>query len=124
MSGNFHIAFWVRRFSRRLCTRLLPMALAIGAVLLTLTPAWAQGVSPSEATAAQNKAAEKPFKAASKLYDKGEFDKAIELFRESFEIVASPNTALMIARSYRDAGQLSKAVEEFKHAVEVAESAA
>lgn len=117
-SGNFRVLMHGNR--RRIATA----GLILAAAMLGASPVWAEGVTPWDASAKEARSAEVKFKAASKLYDKGEFDKAIELFQESYEIVASPNTSLMIARAYREGGQLRKSMAEFHHAVEVAEAAA
>jgi hypothetical protein len=103
--------------------RLAAMML-MAAVLLVSGVAQAAGVPVYEASKAQLAAAQKKFEEGSRLYDNGEFERAIELFRESHEIVASPNTSLMIARSYRDAGNMSAAHAAYQAALSEAEVAA
>ena len=92
--------------------------------MLATNPAWADGVPVSEASKAQLKAAEKKNAAANKLFKVGNFQKAIELFLESHDIVADPNVSLMVARSYREMGELLPTRAEFLGALKEAEAAA
>jgi hypothetical protein len=89
--------------------------LASVAFVLALHPtvSLAAGVSVEKATKEQTQAAQRTFQAADDLFDAKRFDEAITAFRASWEIVASPNSRLMIARSLRELGRLDEAYAEF-----------
>ena len=90
-------------------------SVAIGMSLLLVTaPASAAGVPPGDATRAQNQAAQKEFAKADRQFDARHFDEALTGFRASHEIVASPNTRLMVARALREGGKLADAYTEFE----------
>jgi hypothetical protein len=98
------------------------MIVAGGAALLGVaTPAWAEGVSVSAATAEQVEAAQETFRTADELFDVQEYDAAIAKYRESYDIVASPNSRLMVARGLRELGRLDEAFHEYEATLDQAE---
>ncbi len=93
--------------------RLLPalaMALALAA---SGAPARADGVDPGGATPVQREQAQGRFLKGRELYTQGRFDAALEEFRGSHGIVASPNARLYTARCHRELGHLVAAYSEF-----------
>ncbi|MCC6900635.1 MAG: hypothetical protein IT377_16770 [Polyangiaceae bacterium] len=103
--------------------RLLPVALlALG--LLVPQAALAAGIPIEKASKEQLKAAQRTFEAADGLFDAKRYKEAITAYRASNEIVASPNSRLMIARSLAALGQLDDAYYELVGAVNDAKSAA
>jgi stress response protein YsnF len=76
------------------------------------------------ATAEQVRLAQDAFGEGDELFDTQEYEKAIERYRASYAIVASPNTALMIARSLRELGRLDEAHAQYETTVAEAERAA
>jgi hypothetical protein len=90
---------------RRWC---LPMCFALSTSALS---AWAgEGHSP---TKDQRAGAQKTFAVGSKLYDSQHYEEALAAFRASYQIVASPNSRLMVARSLRELGHLAEAYREY-----------
>lgn len=103
--------------------RFLPVALlALG--LLVPQASLAAGVPIEKASKDQLKAAQRTFEAADGLFDAKRYKEAITAYRASNEIVASPNSRLMIARSLAALGQLDDAYYELVGAVNDAKSAA
>jgi hypothetical protein len=97
---------------------------ALVAVLLAASPAFADGVPIEEANISQLKAAQKTFEAADELFDAQQYEAAIKAFRTSSEIVASPNSRLMIARAMQKLGKFGDAYSELESAIDLAERAA
>jgi hypothetical protein len=91
--------------------------------LLFASSAWAEGVAPAQATQQQAEEADKKFQEGQKLIEQGDFDSALVRFRESHDIVARPDSSLMIARVLRDTGQLVEARAEFEKALTEAKAA-
>jgi len=87
-------------------------------------PAWGAGATVYDATPDQLKAAQKTFEVANDLFDAGRYEEAITAFRASYDIVASPNSRLMVARSLRELGRLDDAYQEFEAALADAKAAA
>ena len=83
---------------------------------------WAAGASLDEATKEQSLAAQKAFEAADAEYDARHFAEALAGYRASYDVVKSPNTRLMIARSLRELGRLGEAYAEAKAALAEAEA--
>jgi hypothetical protein len=73
----------------------------------------AAGVDPAQATPEQREQAQGHFLKAKGLYEKNDFKGALDEFRASFDVVASPNTELYIARTLRELGQPVDAYVEF-----------
>jgi hypothetical protein len=83
-------------------------ALALGAVLVPPTEAWAQG--------AQDGAAQVRFQKGRELFLANDFAAALVEFRAANELLASPNTRLYIARCERELGHFASAYLEFQRA--------
>lgn len=77
------------------------------------SPARAVGADPAKATSVQREQAQSLFMKGKKLFQRERFGEALEAFRASHEIVASPNTRLLIARCLREEGRLVEAYVEF-----------
>lgn len=95
-----------------------------GAAASSLAPstAWAAGAAPGQATAAQRRDAQTHYDKARKAYLAGNYGPAIEEFRASFDVVASPNTSLYLARALRENGQAGDAYAEFGRTIDSASS--
>jgi tetratricopeptide (TPR) repeat protein len=76
-----------------------------------------EGVDPLTASPVQSEQAQLRFKQAKELYEAGQLRQALNEFRESRAIVASPNSRLYIARCLRDLGQLVEAYSLFGRTV-------
>jgi hypothetical protein len=112
----------VGRFIR---ARFKPGLFLVAAALLLLSvPAWGAGATVNDATPDQLKAAQKTFEVANDLFDAGRYEEAITAFRASYDIVASPNSRLMVARSLRELGRLDEAYQEFEASLADAKAAA
>jgi hypothetical protein len=72
----------------------------------------------------QWRAAQKLFQAADELYDAGKYSEAITAYRASYDIVGSPNSRLMIARSLRALERFTEASKELELAEREASSIA
>ena len=88
-----------------------------------VTTVSAQGVSVDAASDQQKAEAGKRFTEAKKHYDAKRFDQALAGFRSSYDIVASPNTIVQIARALQDMGNLEEAYTTFVEAERVAREA-
>jgi hypothetical protein len=93
-------------------------SLAAFAAALTLTAAapsaFAAGVTPGNETPVQRHQAESLFFRGKSFVVLKQYDKALADFHASLDIVASPNTRLLIARCLRDQGKLVAAFVEFE----------
>ena len=92
--------------------------LVVLAVSSTLTfsmerAAIAIGVAPEQATLVQREQAQSLFKKGRKFYQRKQYEEALAEFRASHDIVASPNTRLLIARCLRESGKIVAAYVEF-----------
>jgi len=90
---------------------------ASGSRALRASRSWAALVAlavftASGSAAADTASAKELFHQAQDLYDSGEFEGALPLFREVYAQTSSPNARLYIARSLRDAGHTTEAYEE------------
>jgi len=74
--------------------------------------AFAVGVDPSQATPVQREQAQSRFRRGKHAFENHNLDMALEEFQASFEIVASPNTRLMIARCLREQNKYVAAYAE------------
>lgn len=73
---------------------------------------------PAAASAQDNTAfAQQRFSRGTSLYDARDYPHALEEFRASIELYASPNTRLYLARCLRELGRLDEAVPEFERAM-------
>jgi hypothetical protein len=92
-----------------------PLALAAVLTLMTLaTPVLAAGVTPGNETPVQRHQAESLFFRGKSFVVMKKYDEALADFHASLDIVASPNTRLLIARCLRDQGKLVAAYVEFE----------
>lgn len=92
------------------------------AATLTLLPCAASAASAVSATDEEKQAAQKMFEAGDGLYESGRYEDAIVAFKNSHHLVASPNSRLMLARSFREAGKNQEACEEFRGTIQDAEA--
>ncbi len=83
------------------------------AIVLEASTVQASGVNPSEASAVQRVQAQTRFTRGKQFLSTKEYDKALVELRASVDIVASPNTRLLIARTLRDMGRLIESYAEF-----------
>lgn len=98
------------------------IALALGLLAGTAGPAFAAGVAPGKATPVQREQAQSRFIKGRSLYNARKYDAAIVELNASLDIVASPNTRLLLGRCLRDMGRLVAAYAEFgRSAVEAKE---
>lgn len=95
--------------------RWLILAALTSGTLVGLHPdlAMAQGES-----AEQRRAAQKMFEAGDELYESGRYAEAVEAFRNSYQLVKSPNSRLMLARALRDQGQHEEAIREYEGTIQ------
>jgi hypothetical protein len=91
-------------------------------LLLTLAPCITSAAAPPNTNEEGKKAAQKMFEAGDGLYESGRFEEAIAAFKNSYDLVASPNSRLMLARSLREAGHNTEASEEFRGTIRDAEA--
>ena len=77
----------------------------------------AAGVTPGNETPVQRHQAEQRFFAGKSLLADKKYAEALVELRASLDIVASPNTRLLIARTLRDMGRLVEAYVEFERAM-------
>jgi tetratricopeptide (TPR) repeat protein len=91
----------------------LGLAIALAAPSL---PARAQGRKPAGKTADRQRVrqARHAFEAGKKAYTAGDFDKAIELWKEAYELKDDPIFLYNIAQAYRQKGDSAKAVFYYK----------
>lgn len=107
--------------------RLLQAVLATGLACCVLggaVDASAAGVSVEAASAEQRDQAQRKFTEGMKAFDAKRYDQALEGFRASYDIVASPNSHLMIARALREKGDLVLAYREMQQVHREASAAA
>src|SRR4051812_48863807 len=86
--------------------------LAWGAVLL-LSSGVVHAADAAPPEKEQKAGAQKTFDAGSRLYDAHRYDEALTAFRASYQILASPNSHLMVARALRDLGRNVEAYAEY-----------
>jgi len=85
-------------------------------MFVTSGTALAAGVDPSKATPVQREQAQSRFLKGRKYYDTRNYAAAVDEFRASHDIVASPNSLLFLARALRQKGDLVAAYVEFDKA--------
>lgn len=100
------------------------LACVLAASMLHVSAAVAEGVSLEQATDEQKASARDAFMEARKAFDERRFVDALKGFQASFDIVASPNTLLMIAHAEKELGRDAAAYESFAVVAEQAEAAA
>lgn len=112
-----------RRFVPRVGGWALSLALGLGApVALAQTPD--TGVSWEEADGTANFKATQYYKAGTASFGKKDFEAALEAFRNSYGVVKSPNSRLMVVRSLYELGRYREAYEEARVLAGEAETAA
>jgi hypothetical protein len=89
----------------------LPSVVLAG--ILASAPAIAAGVDPANASAVQREQAQARFLKGKSHFDRGHYEDALTDFRASYDIVASPNARLYVARTLREMGRLVEAYAEF-----------
>ncbi len=95
-------------------------AATLGVALLVSTTAWAAGVSVANASAEQLEEAKAPYLAGVEAMEAGRYAESLEQFRRSYEVVASPNSRLMLGRALVKLGRLVEAYREFEGTAEQA----
>ncbi|MBI4953011.1 MAG: hypothetical protein HY908_13335 [Myxococcales bacterium] len=99
---------------------ILALCLLGAAPLAAPLSAWAAGVSVTAATEKQKQDATAAYLDAKAKYEGGKFDEALTGFRASYDIVASPNSHMMIANVL---GDLKRHAEAYAEAEGVASEA-
>ncbi|MEJ7730195.1 MAG: hypothetical protein WKG00_13370 [Polyangiaceae bacterium] len=100
--------------ARRAAVLLAACVTASSALLAHPSMALAGGVSPITASPQDRKRAQARYEEGTKLYEAHRYADAQKAFQESYDIVASPNSHLMMARSMREQNQLVLAYEELE----------
>lgn len=100
------------------------LALGLAALLALPLPVHAAGVAPSAANAEQLEAAQQLFLQGRTELDAGRPQQALELFRASYETVASPNSHLFVARCLAQLGDVAGAYREYALVIDEARQAA
>lgn len=91
------------------------LGVAVAALgLAWATAAWAGGSSPLTATPQEKKQAQAQYEEGTKAFEGRRFADALKAFQGSYDVVASPNSHLMMARSMRELGQLAAAYDELE----------
>ncbi len=75
--------------------------------------AQAAGVSVEEASAEAKDQAQEAFLAGDRAFDVQNYEEALRHFRVSHEVVASPNSRLMVARCLLELGRLDESYDEY-----------
>jgi hypothetical protein len=91
----------------------MPCVLLAAACWLFSSVAFARGAAVDAATPAEQQKAQELYAQGVQQFKAGRHSEAAEAFRRSFDVVASPNSRIMHARSLREAGRLVEAYEEF-----------
>jgi hypothetical protein len=103
------------------CLRPFLALCVLGATaLVPSSVAWAAGVAPNDATAAQKKQATEHFTVGKQALEAKNWEKATMELRASLEVVDSPNARLVLARALRDSGSLGDAWAEYGRVIESA----
>lgn len=99
--------------------------LSLSLICFTLSSgAFAAGVPVHEANDDQKAAATSAYKSGRSSFDDRRFVDALKSFRESYDVVASPNTHLMIAHTLRELGRNAEAYQVFGDVADEARAAA
>jgi len=99
------------------------LCVALGSAIAP-TVAWSQGVAPEVADEAQKAEARKYFQSAMTAWTDKRFEEALENFRASYSIVASPNSHLMVVRTLDSLGRAAEAYTEAEIVIGEADAAA
>jgi hypothetical protein len=95
----------------------LSRCLVLVATFLLPVAARAAGVSVEAASRAELNAAKGPYQDGVKAMNAGRFEEAVDKFRESYNIVASPNSQLMLGRALIKVNRLMDAYRELQETV-------
>jgi hypothetical protein len=90
--------------------------LVLAATLSLPLAAEAAGVSVESASHTELDAAKVPYQDGVKAMDEGQYSAAVDKFRESYNIVASPNSQLMLGRALMKVNRLTDAYHELADA--------
>jgi hypothetical protein len=91
--------------------------LVLAAAMLLAFSAKAAGVSVETASRAELNAAKDPYQEGVRAMSAGRYSAAVDKFRESYNIVASPNSQLMLGRALIKVNRLMEAYRELQEAV-------
>jgi hypothetical protein len=94
------------------------------AMFLAVSPAYAEGASVTSATDVQKEEAGNSFKRGAEAFNAGQLDVALAAFQRSLDVVSSPNSRLMLARTLTKLGRPVEAYAEFERTLTDAEQAA
>jgi hypothetical protein len=97
---------------------------AVIAIVAATGAGWAEGADTTRATPEQTQKAQTVFRSGDALFDVQRYEEALARYRASFDIVASPNTRLMIARCLNELGRLDEALSEYQETLALARKAA
>ncbi|HEY5959494.1 MAG TPA: hypothetical protein VIV60_23210 [Polyangiaceae bacterium] len=95
----------------------LARTLVLAAAMLVPVSAHAAGVSVEAASRAELNAAKGPYQDGVKAMSAGRYEEAVDKFRESYNIVASPNSQLMLGRALVKVNRLMEAYRELQETV-------
>jgi hypothetical protein len=101
---------------KRSSPRLLALVLSLACAASHAPRALAAGDNPGRASPVKREQAQTRFERGKKLFADKKYGEALEEFRASFDLVASPNTHLFMARCLRETGKLVEAYVEFGRA--------
>ena len=110
--------------SRSSGVRWFAVAGPVLALILVALPAVAGGAGVTTATDEQKAEAGKSYQRGAEAFAAGELDKALEEFKRSLDVVSSPNSRLMLARTLAKLGRTADAYAELEQTVTDAEAAA
>lgn len=94
------------------------------AIVCSTSTVWAAGVPVHTANDEQKASASAAYMGGKEAFDAGDFQTALTKFRESHDIVASPNAHLMVVASMSELGRYVEAYEEVVPAIAAAGEAA
>jgi septum formation inhibitor MinC len=90
--------------------------------LLVASGAQAAGANVDAATPEQAEQAQRHFAEGDALYDVQRYEEAVTEYQKSYDIVASPNSRLMVARALQELGRLDEAFHEYGATLDEAEA--
>ena len=104
------------------------LCLGFAVCVMGTTATWsavgqAAGVSVNDATIRDKARAKGPYSKAMEAFDDGNFEAALQGFQESYDIVASPNSHLMIVRTLAKLGLTAEAYSMLHDVITEAEAA-
>ncbi len=113
----------VRSTMTRIRWRTVLLCVAL-AVVFAPTVAWSQGAAPGDATEEQKDQARQYFTTAMAAWTDKRFEEALQGFRSSYDIVASPNSHLMGVRTLVSMSRNAEAYGQAQAVVAEADAAA